>query len=76
MTEALLTLHVVPVTTTMLTTTGVDKAVEGLLIHEAGKVRALARGILINQVGAMRRVGHHGVGRSIHSPNASAGAEA
>jgi hypothetical protein len=47
MTEALLTLHVVPVTTTMLTTTGVDKAVEGLLSHEAGKVRALARGILI-----------------------------
>jgi hypothetical protein len=47
MAEALLTLHVVPVTTTMLTTTGVDKAVEGLLSHEAGKVRALARGILI-----------------------------
>jgi hypothetical protein len=47
MAEALLTLHVVPVTTTMLTTTGVDKAVEGLLSHEDGKVRALARGILI-----------------------------
>ena len=31
----------------MLTTTGVDKAVEGLLSHEAGKVRALAHGILI-----------------------------
>jgi hypothetical protein len=43
MAEALLTLHVVPVTTT----TGVDKAVEGLLSHEDGKVRALARGILI-----------------------------
>jgi hypothetical protein len=47
MAEALLTLHVVPVTTTMLTTTGVDKAVEGLLSHEDGKVRALARDILI-----------------------------
>jgi hypothetical protein len=31
----------------------------------------------LDQVGARRRVGHHGVGRSsVHSPDASAGAEA
>ncbi|CAD6206309.1 unnamed protein product [Miscanthus lutarioriparius] len=48
MAEALLTLRAVPVpvTPTMLAATDVAKAVSGLLRHEAGWVRALARGIL------------------------------
>ena len=48
MAEALLTLRAipVPVTPTMLAATDVAKAVGGLLRHEAGWVRALARGIL------------------------------
>jgi len=48
MAEALLTLRAVPVpvTPTMLAATDVAKAVGGLLKHEAGWVRALARGIL------------------------------
>jgi hypothetical protein len=48
MAEALLTLRAVPVpvTPTMLAATDITKAVGGLLRHEAGWVRALARGIL------------------------------
>jgi hypothetical protein len=48
MAEALLTLQSVPipVTPTMLAATDVAKTVGGLLRHEAGWVRALARGIL------------------------------
>ncbi|XP_002451726.1 uncharacterized protein LOC8071639 [Sorghum bicolor] len=46
MAEALETLRVVPVTPAMLTTTDVARAVGGLLGHECGRVRGLARAVV------------------------------